>query len=86
MEFYYIILFAVSYITAFLIERNNRWTTVSTVFNGTGTIACVLLLKIEMKQVYYLGFNSYLASLWNVTDLTLIMLYLCAYLPLDYLD
>ena len=38
-----------------------------------------------MNQIYYLGFKSYLASFWNATDLTLIMLYLCAYLPLNYL-
>jgi hypothetical protein len=48
-EFYYILLFAVSYIAAFLIGRNNNWATVSSVFNATGTIACILLLKIEMN-------------------------------------
>ena len=58
---------------------------VSTVFNATGTIACVHLLKIEMNQINYLSFKSYIKSLWNVADLTLITLYLCAYLPLNYL-
>ena len=58
---------------------------VSTVFNATGTIACVLLLKIEMNQINYIGFKSYIATFWNAADLTLIMLYLGAYIPLNYL-
>jgi hypothetical protein len=60
--------------------------TVSNVFNGTGTIACILLADIEMIQIYCLGFKSYLASIWNATDLLLVVLYLCAYLPLYYLN
>ena len=31
------------------------------------------------------GFISYLASIWNVADFALIMLYFGAYLPLNYL-
>jgi hypothetical protein len=35
--------------------------------------------------MYSMGFKKYITSLWNVVDLTLITLYLCAYLPLNYL-
>ena len=84
-EFYFIITFAISYISSLLIGRNYNSVIASTVFNATGTIACVLLLKIETNQINYLGFKSYIATFWNAADLTLIMLYLCAYIPLNYL-
>jgi hypothetical protein len=83
-EFYYITIFAVSYIAALLIQRNNNWVYFSTFFNATGTIACIPLLKIEINQINYLGFKSYIASFWNVADLMLIIFYLFAYLPLNY--
>ena len=56
----------------------------STIFIATGTYACVLLLKIEMNQINNLGFKSYIAKIWNAADLTLIMLYLGAYIPLNF--
>jgi hypothetical protein len=60
--------------------------TVSAIFNATGTYACVLLLKIEINQINYLGFKTYIANIWNAADLSLIMVYLGAYLPLNYLQ
>jgi hypothetical protein len=38
-----------------------------------------------MNQMKINGFKSYILNLWNVADLFLIVLYLAAYIPLDYL-
>ena len=77
-------LFAFSYIATLLIGRNINWVILSTIFIATGTYACVLLLKIEMNQINNLGFKSYIAKIWNAADLTLIMLFLGAYIPLYF--
>jgi hypothetical protein len=53
--------------------------------HATGTIACGLFLKNETKQIRQDGLKKYLASFWNVADLALIVLYLGAFLPLNYL-
>ena len=56
----------------------------STICIATGTYACVQLLKIEMNQIKNLGFKTYIASIWNAADLSLIMVYLGAFIPLNF--
>jgi hypothetical protein len=41
--------FALSYIAALVIARNNDWMVFSSVLHVGGTIACVLFLKNEMN-------------------------------------
>jgi len=77
--------FAVSYFGDLLIGPHSEWSFIQLIMHILGISSIVFLFKRELEQIKFFGIKDYFSSFWNIADFGLILLYLGAFIPLNYI-
>ena len=79
-------MFALSYfLDLFIGAHSASWEFIQPILHISGIISMVLILRREVDQIKFFGIKAYISSLWNLCDLCLILIYLGAFIPLNYM-
>ena len=81
-DFKVTLVFALSYFGDLLLGPHSDWALVQFAMHVTSVFSALFILKREIEQI---KLSVYSMSFWNKADLCLILLYLGAFLPLNYL-